>query len=87
MKMKLNPKEIAALRADGYYVAVVAGQGDERYAWESTFGARQVKTQQPARRSEAQAWHDCSQYAVDGDPEPARPDWLESADSPRIGHP
>lgn len=77
MDKKLDPKEIAALRANGYYVAPVAGQGDERYAWGSTFGARQRQTQQPARRSEAQAWHDCSQYVVDGDPEPARPDWLD----------
>ena len=77
MTKRLDPKEIAALRADGYYVAPVAGQGDERYGWSSTFGARQGQTQQPARRSEAQAWHDCSQYAVDGDPNPARPDWLD----------
>lgn len=78
MQKKLDPKEIAALREAGFYVAPVAGQGDDRYAWaNSKSGARQKDTQQPARRSEAQAWYDCNEYAGDGDPGPARPDWLD----------
>lgn len=78
MQKKLDPKEIAALREAGFYVATVAGQGDERYAWaNSRSGARQKETQQPARRSEAQSWYDCNEYAGDGDLGPARPDWLD----------
>jgi hypothetical protein len=78
MHKKLDPKEIAALRAAGFYVAPVAGQSEERYTWANKSGARQKDTQQPPRRSEDQAWYDCNEYATDGDPGPARPDWLES---------
>lgn len=78
MTTKLDPKEIDALRAAHYYVAPVAGQGDDRYAWEnSKSGARQEHTQQPARRSKDQAWRDCQNY-VDGEGSaPAQPDWLD----------
>ena len=59
-------------------MAPFAGQGDERYAWaNSRSGSYQKDTQQPPRRSEGQAWHNCQEY-VDGEgAAPARPDWLE----------
>jgi len=78
MHKKLDPTAIAALRAEGYYVAPVAGQGDELYAWgNSRSGARQEHTPQPPRRSPDQAWHDCQEY-VDGEgAAPARPAWLD----------
>lgn len=78
MNKKLDAKEIAALREANFYVAPVAGQGDERYAWgNSKSGARQKDTQQPARRSKDQAWRDCQDY-VDGEGgAPAQPDWLD----------
>jgi len=78
MHTKLAPTAIAALRAEGYYVAPVAGHGDHRYAWgNSRSGARQADTQQPPRRSQDQAWCDCQEY-VDGEgAAPARPDWLD----------
>lgn len=78
MHKKLAPQAIAALRTDGYYVAPVASQGDERYAWgNSRSGAHQKDTQQPPRRSEDQAWHDCQEYADAEGAAPARPDWLD----------
>jgi len=78
MHKKLDPKAIAELRAEGYYVAPVAGQNDERYAWgNSHSGARQTDTQQPSTRSQDQAWYDCNEYAGAGDPGPARSDWLD----------
>lgn len=78
MHKKLEPEAISALREEGYYVAPVAGQGDERYAWgNSRSGAHQNDTQQPPRRSEDQAWRDCQDY-VDGEgAAPARLDWLD----------
>lgn len=78
MQKKLDPIEIAALREAGFSLAPVAGQGDERYTWlHSASGARQEHTNQPARRSQAQAWRDCQDY-VDGEGSaPAQPDWLD----------
>lgn len=78
MTRKLGPKEIDTLRAAGYHVAAVAGQGDERYAWANAqSGARQKDTQQPPRRSTDQAWRDCQDYLDGEGAAPAQPDWLD----------
>lgn len=77
MQEKLDVKTIAGLIADGYFLLTVSGQGDERFAWMSSSGAHQRDTNQPPRCSADQAWYDCNEYAGDGDPGPARPDWLK----------
>lgn len=78
MSKELDPDEIKQLRADGYNVDRVNDLDNAGYVWTHKHGASQLRdTKQPPRRTAAQAWYDCAQYAGLNGGAPAEPDWVQ----------
>ena len=77
-KLALSDSEIKDLRAAGYTVSEVIDTGESGYAWRHPgSGAKQQDTEQPLRRTQAQAWHDLSLYLSPDGPDIPRPDWIQ----------
>lgn len=77
-KLALSESEIKDLREAGYSVGEVTDVNQPRYVWRHlASGAKQQNTNQPPRRTEAQAWHDLSLYLSPDGPDTLRPDWIQ----------
>ncbi|MGY6272134.1 hypothetical protein ACXIUT_20790 [Achromobacter denitrificans] len=79
---ELSSKRIKELKDAGYSVYPVVDTDPMLYAWKhDKSGATQsyYKSQQPFRRSEAQAWVDCDAYCSGSMPSKAEPDWCGGA--------
>jgi hypothetical protein len=77
-ELALSDSEIKDLRAAGYTVSEVIDTGQSGYAWQHPkSGAKQQDTNQPLRRTQAQASHDLSLYLSPDGPDILRPDWIQ----------
>ncbi len=77
-KLALSDSEINDMRAAGYTVSEVIDTSESGYAWQHPgSGAKQQDTEQPLRRTQAQAWHDLSLYLSPDGPDTPRTDWIQ----------
>jgi hypothetical protein len=81
MSKELTPSEndIQEMRADGYNVEQTTDNDGAGYIWRHPdSGATQLNSsEQPSRRTAAQAWHDLSLYLSPDGPDTPRPDWIK----------